>query len=285
MIINITENLACFAEVFIGFYFLNKFFSKKDIPGFKIKIITVLFFIIAFFANIFVSKTSNFEILSMLTLCLINFVYSIFAVDGKIQYKLLICIVNLTANFAVIIFTYNLFLFFSYKDAEIIYLNNFAMIIFMLMNIFLYFIIISLILSFKKSDKLKLTSIEWIVILTIFLITYISLLVLWQLSSDFQNSPLIISISTAIGITSVLVYFLFLKISNGNYIREEYNLLKLKNQTEMKIYSEISSQYEELNCLRHDLKHHFSYIIDCVNKNDKKSLMNYISEINSEYEP
>jgi hypothetical protein len=286
MIINIAEILACFAEVYIGFYFLNNFFGKKDNIQNKIKIIQIIFFTLLFSMDFIMTEIENYQILSMVIYCLIMFVYSVILLNEKIQYKVLMCIVNVIVNSIVIIFTFNLFSIITHKNIEMImYEDNFTRISFLFATKFLYFILVSIILNFKN-NKSKLTSSEWIVIFIIFLITYIALLLLWKLGVDLdlQHSPLIISISTALAITSVLVYFLLNKLSDNNYIREEYNLLKLKNQTEMKIYSEISSQYEELNCLKHDLKHHFSFIVNYINKNDKKNLLNYISKIISEYD-
>jgi signal transduction histidine kinase len=282
MIINIAEILACFAEIYIGFYFLNNFFGKKDIIKSKIKIIQIIFFILLLFIDFIMTEIENYQILSMLLFCLITFAYSVISLDGKIQYKALLCIINVVIHSVIIIFTLSLFSVFTNKSIELlIYENNFIRILTLFSTKFLYFILISIVLSFKKTNRLKLTLPEWIVIFIIFIASYVSLLLLWELSVylDLQYSPLVITSSISLGLISVLVYFLLNKLSDNNHIREEYKLLKLKNQTEMKIYSEISSQYEELNCLRHDLSHHLTVISDFAENNKSDKICKYISNL------
>jgi sensor histidine kinase regulating citrate/malate metabolism len=83
-------------------------------------------------------------------------------------------------------------------------------------------------------------------------------------------------------IISVLLYFLFVRLSKINAEREELRLLNLKNSTELKIYDEISIQYNKLNCIRHDLKHHVSLIRDNLDKRDVSAIYKYLSDLDNE---
>ncbi|MDR0917929.1 MAG: GHKL domain-containing protein [Oscillospiraceae bacterium] len=282
MIVKIAEILACLAETYISFYFLNKFFEQKNICNFKIRTITTLLFTITVLEDIFISEVRNYEIFSMFLFCLITFIYSVIFLKGKIQYKALLCVINVVIHSVIIIFTLSLFSVFTDKNnLEIINNDNYIRIITLFADKIIYFICVNLVLRFTKNKNHNLNFIEWIIILVIFIVSYIALLTLWQLSRDsnLKYSPLVITSSISLGLISILVYFLLNKLSDNNYLREEYNLLKLKNQTEIKIYSEISSQYEELNCLRHDLSHHLTVIFDFAENNKSDKICEYISNL------
>jgi signal transduction histidine kinase len=152
----------------------------------------------------------------------------------------------------------------------------------------LYFLLGSLFLSLLKKNKTKLSIPERGFMLIIFIATFISLLTMWNVEWELsfklgiKNSLLASIMSICLLIISILLYFLFVRISKNNAEREKLRLLNLKNSTELKIYDEISVQYNKLNCIRHDLKHHASLIKDNLDAGNVPEIYKYLSDLDNE---
>ncbi len=132
----------------------------------------------------------------------------------------------------------------------------------------------------KKNGNNRLNIREWLLILSVFLISIIisAFLNFVVLNSDSVNNQYIIFAFLGILIINIIVVFIVGDLSKMNNLKYENELLKIKREYSRQYTSDSNTEYEVIRKLRHDFKDNWSAVYELIAQNKNDAALKFIDE-------
>lgn len=132
----------------------------------------------------------------------------------------------------------------------------------------------------KKNGKNKLNIREWLLILSVFLISMIisAFLNFIVLDSSSVNKQYVPFAFLGILIINIIVVFIVVDLSKMNNLKYENELLKIKQEYSRQYISDLNTEYELIRKLRHDFKANWSAVYELIAQNKNNAALNFINE-------
>lgn len=126
----------------------------------------------------------------------------------------------------------------------------------------------SLILKLIDKALLKLKKKEWGLIISVFVISFFSLIMIQltllniknDLDTDVYTISLLLSAEFGIVVLNSICLYMTVALSKGNKSAEEFKLKAQQSEHSIQYAETIRKQYEEMRSTRHDIKQHFAVI-------------------------
>lgn len=145
---------------------------------------------------------------------------------------------------------------------------------------FLLFLIARLLLGLKRKEKYSLSKIEWMSILTIFSVTLVVGISIFDalLQQNYGDNLAIVSV-TGIIVINIITFTLLLKISKDNREKLKMVLLELQVKEQERSMLKINDQYTEILKIRHDMKNYVGCAVSLLKQGEYTEAENYLSRI------
>lgn len=211
------------------------------------------------------------------------FLFAFLCVEGAVLKKLLaailanmimVCTSSLITSSFSILFGADLSLIYSEQG-----LSRFLAIVCVQITL-LY--VYSLVLKLTDGTLFTLKKGEWILILTIFIISFFSLVMMHMAfySTELTRAAANTLLLSEIGLVmlNVICMYLTIRLSKSNQYAEALKIEKQQQVFRIQYAENIRAQYEEIRNMRHDMKQHFSVIDRLIHDNNTEALKQYTGE-------
>lgn len=149
-------------------------------------------------------------------------------------------------------------------------------------------IIMGAILKLTSKSILQIKTGEWLLIISVFLMSAFSLGMIHLVSQNIvidERSAVMLTISE-IGffVLNLLCVFIILSLNKSNRIAEEYKLKEQQLKHNIQYAESVRSQYQEIRKMRHDMKQHLATVSALQMEGKYDAAQEYISNISNDLE-
>lgn len=268
-------------EVLIIYDFLVRYFGYR-LEGF-IRYAGTLFFSGMSFAVISaLSYVVPFESASTILMVVLNFMFCACLLKGSVFEKAFISAFVMAAVAMIAVGTAFVFSIVRGTEVFLIFavLDPVRMIAMASTKVIL-FIFTRLILYLRQKTELSLQ--EFLLLEIIPLFSVISAAVMMPVAFGGGNVQERVCLAIFIIIVmNLAIYYLFLRVSRANRLKQDYSLLEFQYLSEQKRMEDAKQMYQEIRSLRHDIKNHL-LCIDLLAEQEKHGeIRNYIHELSEQ---
>ena len=274
----------CAIEILFFYDFLSLILGRKKkisrfifyMTGVSLSLVILMLTKIALYSNI--NSIIGF-ILLILT--------SIFVFRGNIKQKIFYVAVFYVCVIVSDVVSVNIVGILVKKSiVEIVMNQTWVRIVFSCASKLFLFILLKLIEHSNKNINQRIPKTHWYLILIIYLISVVSMLSLTDLSilqGDVANKAIyIVIVAFGLLIINIIIYYVFLRLSQYYEREEEYHIIELKNEMTEKYILEKERAYQEVRKFRHDFHNHINCISALLNNHDVESALEYIAHLEQE---
>lgn len=243
--------------LFIGFLYL--FFDKNKNKVINIVAFSVAVLILFTMANYFTFNEMTFNHMDAVITIVIMIGYSLFFLKGELYLRVIMPLIAFGLNTLISLFSLFLFNLFGEKSFEesLAFSTSFRYLYLFVVNL-TYALILWLILRVRKKNialSNRYDVFAFIVIPILCMIAMYTDVFIYQIVNFNPHILILIIVNLSLlVVVSVLVWFLLIKLSNGNQIKTD--LLLSNQREEMYKISVVSTneQIEKLSQIRHEIK-------------------------------
>jgi two-component system sensor histidine kinase AgrC len=171
---------------------------------------------------------------------------------------------------------------FGFTVPELIEMNGLIRIINLFVTKFVFFMFTRIIIAIKKKEAYTLNLTEWIVLVTIFLITVFAEMKIFDIAVEFklsESDPSILAVGSGLFLIDILVYILMSRISRKNLERTQLLIDKMQLDVYKDRLTETQKQYNEIKSIRHDMKNHLQCILSLIKKTKYDESQEYVEDM------
>ncbi len=282
---NIFEVAVNYLEAFIMFYFICGFL-KHDFKTPKGKGIFVLGSILNAVLTTFMNRITLYDWWAIVIFILGFFVTSCALLKGEIIVKLCAsviaeAVVIVSGNFVTAVLSVAL----NSAPKELFVMQSTYRIIGVVMcqtlNLFLY----SLILKFVDKTILAMKKKEWILVISVLLISSLSFGVIQTALNEAKLSEetALMLMMCEIGLCTLNIICLYITVSlnKSNRVAEELKLKEQQQKHDIQYAETVRAQYEEIRNIRHNMKQHLAVVSGLQIEGKYDEAQEYVSKISS----
>lgn len=133
----------------------------------------------------------------------------------------------------------------------------------------------------KRSMTLKYT--EWILIFSVLGVSIVVfvLIHLVQMHNELSAKDTLYLLAAKAGmiIINLVSFFMVNKLSKANITESENRTLKQQNEYQKLYADDFKKQYEEIHCIRHDVKQHYNVLMTLIKKEQVSEAQKYLSAV------
>ncbi|MDE5738285.1 MAG: GHKL domain-containing protein [Oscillospiraceae bacterium] len=147
---------------------------------------------------------------------------------------------------------------------------------------FLFYIATRVLINFKQRDQYIFSIVEWISLITVFLITMFIEIEIFNMAYLYDismQSPTAIGIGIGLITVNILVYILMRRISRTNAEKTALLIDKMQLKVYKSQLTNFEKQYEEMQQIRHDMKNHLQCIYILLQKHENDEAQAYVEDI------
>lgn len=210
-------------------------------------------------------------------------VFSLIFLHGKVVTKIFIsiltnlCLISvnaLVASLISLVFKNNLELIYTEKT-----LSRFLMIV-IVQSLLLF--IFSLILKIFKKKNMSLGKTEWLFILIIFIISFLSIAAI-HITLQKNNLPeqyigILMTAELGFILINIVCFFMMSKLSNSHKATEELFVMKQQEEMRKQYVENVKYRYDEIKRIRHDMKQSYTVLETLLIENRTLEAIEYIRE-------
>ena len=272
-------------EGFIVFYFICCFLNH-DFKTTKGKVIFVFCSVLKASLTTLIDFITPYDWWESILYIFCWFVISCIFLKGKIIEKLFVAtlanvITIVTSNFVTAILSVAL----QSNPIQLYTSQGWYRVLGVLMCQTLKLYLYSLIIKFANKTILALKKKEWILIISVFLISVLSFGVIQVALNEAKLSKAtsLMLMICEIGLFTLNIICLYITISlnRSNRVAEELKLKEQQQKHDVQYAETVRGQYEEIRNIRHDIKQHLSVISGLQLDGKYDEAQKYISEITS----
>ncbi|MDE5917232.1 MAG: GHKL domain-containing protein, partial [Oscillospiraceae bacterium] len=158
--------------------------------------------------------------------------------------------------------------------------QNITRIICLFITKLLYFAAVQLILWSRKKEKHYFNLNEWIIIISVFLMTLLIGLAMYLIMLNEKISDYVYLASTILLSSLDVIIFIFMKKMNISSQKErEKELLQIQLVQQQNEMRQIEHQYQEICVLRHDFKNSIDCIARMIQQNKREDALHYAEQL------
>lgn len=257
--------------------FLIRYFGYRR-QGMVNYIGTALIGLTSFLIVSFFSWMVGFEIISTLLVVVVNFILCLWLLNGQILEKAFIsafimALVSIVATATALLFSFvlkrDVFHIFTTFDPIRITAVITSKVVFLWLT--------RMVLRLKLKGKIIIR--DFILLVIIPLCSMASMFFLMMAALRHLNiRGYIIGSMIAVAMCNVFVYYLFMRISAGNQLKQDFALLELQYACEQKNSVETQRLYEEMRAARHDLRNHLLCIDNMAAEQRCDEIQSYVQD-------
>lgn len=283
---NIFEIAVNFLESFIMFYFICVFL-KHDFKTPKGKIVFGIGCVLKAFMTTLMNHLTLYDwwvgCISILELFIISCIF----LKADIMVKLFVAaitevVVIVSSNFVTAVLSVTL----NSAPEELFIMQSAYRIIGVAMCQTLNILLYSLILKFADKTIFEMKKKQWILIISVLLISSLSFGVIQTALNEAKLSELtsILLMICEIGLCTLNIICLYITISlnKSNRASEELKLKMQQQNNDIQYAETVREQYEEIRNIRHDIKQHLAVVRGLQLSGDNDKAQEYISEISDD---
>lgn len=280
---NIFEAVVNLCEGFIIFYFICNFL-KHDFKTLKGKAVYILASVLAASLTTLMNLITLYDWWTSIIFILGFFVISCSLLKGESTVKLFAAaitevVVIISSNFVTAVLSVSL----RSAPEQLFVMQSIYRIIGVLMcqtlNLFLY----SLILKFVDKTILAMKKKEWILVISVLLISSLSFGVIQTALNEAKLSEetTLMLMMCEIGLLALNIICLYITVSlnKSNRAAEELKLKEQQFKHEVQYAESVRSQYQEIRRIRHDIKQQLSTVSGLQFEGKFDKAQKYISEV------
>lgn len=278
----VAEIAASIVECVIMAEFLTRCLGAKNE---KLKIPEAAVCALILLVNIIVCPLlTDVEMVSVATMLIIEMVYSIFFLKGKIYKKVFVVFINgitiLLINTTVLMLLGKVL---SENIGELITGNGVARLLVLFLTKFLYFLVTRFLLKFNGTGSYDFGKSEWMMLLSIFTVTFIVGIAVLECTVNGTNAEVFMAASVSgLILINIISYILMLRMNKENTERTKAMLLEIQIKENMESVREIHKMYEEIKQLRHDAKHWITGSLALIRKKNYDEAEKYLEGLVTE---
>lgn len=278
-----TEFAATIVEAFLQYWCLHTVFNTKY---------GTVTDVLSFSAAVFIQSTAvtiveNIKVINIIAAAVIYvalaMLYAVIFLKGGFFKKLFInCLIEVAIIISVLLTVPFISTIMSVDYSDVLYSQDFARVLVLIITklIFAYFTLI-IIKFFKKSEQ-GLSTLEWVLIASVFLCTFVIGIVLIYFMYSIQmtavNSILIQVILLAFVAVNILTLYIVNKISLKS---SEITRLKVRDvliEQQRNQIGQIDLKYKEMRKIRHDYKNVISCVISLIDSGQTEKAKKYLTD-------
>lgn len=279
MICTIAEVIAILAESYLAAHLLIRYFGMKKEYVFWMK--HMLFFILLSISDLlgtFVFNNENFLVLSCLS---IEIIFAVIFLKGNCfekvfmsitSYMLVYCI-----NFPILALISKIS---NLEISEFMVSQDISRIVCLFITKILYFAAVQFILWMRKKEKHYFNLNEWIIIISVFLITLLIGLAMYIIMINDKISDYIYLASTLLLSLLDVIIFIFMRNMNVSSQKErEKELLHIQLAQQKDEMRKLEQQYQEISVLRHDFRNSIDCMARMIQQNKQEDALHYAEQL------
>ncbi len=279
MICTIAEIIAVLAESYLAAHLLIKYFGLKEENLYRLKQMSFFFFLtVSDLLGTFWIKNETFMVISCLAT---EIVFAVIFLNGNYFEKIFLSITSYILVYAINFPTLALISVISNSEiSELTVSQNITRIVCLFITKLLYFAAVQLILWGRKKEKHYFNLNEWIIIISVFLMTLLIGLAMYLIMLNEKISDYIYLASTILLSSLDVIIFIFMKKMNISSQKErEKELLQIQLAQQQNEMRQLEHQYQEICVLRHDFKNSIDCIARMIQQNKREDALHYAEQL------
>lgn len=275
---DIFEIFASLTESFIVIRLCNRFLGFKSRQKAWLK--SGMAFGLIAVTNILLSQRDGFENISIALFILQLCGYVFLFLGGRVYEKILISIAPVLAILPINLIILTTFRLLSgYLATETNKPGGRLRIPVLFFSKLAFFLVCEFLVYAKRRRQYSLSSFQWVIQLSCFIITFLIAYSMWNISIDDTEMPLFLLASILIVALNILLYIMMDKMQHDNAINEEYRALKINLVSQEKFVGEARERYMEMRTLRHDMRHYLMAAAELISAGRAAEAKDYIEKI------
>lgn len=279
MICTIAEVIAILAESYLAAHLLIRYFGMKKEYVFWMK--HILFFILLSISDLlgtFVFSNENFLVLSCLS---IEIIFAVIFLKGNCFEKIFMSITSYMLvyciNFPILALISKIS---NLEISEFMVSQDISRIVCLFITKMLYFAAVQFILWMRKKEKHYFNLNEWIIIISVFLITLLIGLAMYIIMINDKISDYIYLASTLLLSLLDVIIFIFMRNMNVSSQKErEKELLHIQLAQQKDEMRKLEQQYQEISILRHDFRNSIDCMARMIQQNKQEDALHYAEQL------
>lgn len=276
------EFLITVFEAFVIIHFVCAFF-EHSFSSRKGRVVYVSASICYALMVLTINSITSYEGLIGIIYSVYILIFSLVFLQGRVVTKIFISILTNVCLISINAFVTS-FLSLAFKmDVEQIYteraMSRFLMI--MIVQILLV-LVFALILKIFKKSKMNLGRTEWIFILIIFIVSFLSIAAIHiTLQRNELAGQYIRSLAAAefgLILINIICFFMMSILSNSHKAAEELSMLKQQEGFRKQYAENVKYRYDEIRRIRHDMKQSYTVLETLLTENRTSEAIEYIRE-------
>lgn len=262
MICIIAEIIAILAESYLAAHLLIRYFGMKNERFFRIKYGgCFLLLLISDLLGTFAINNEMFLILSCLS---IEIAFAMLFLRGGYFEKIFLSIISYLLVYGINFPVLALISMVSNSEiSELTLSQDINRIVCLFITKILYFAAVQFILWLRKKEKHYFDVNEWIIIVSVFLVTLLIGFAMYLILINNKISDYIYLVSTLLLSLLDMIIFVFMRKMNfSSQQKREQELMQLQLEMKKDEIRKLEEQYREVSILRHDFKNS----IDCISR-------------------
>lgn len=249
------------------------------------KIFLVIAIAAIFIELSYVNQKTHFEGLAILIPIAIMYSYALVTLKGSWKKKLYSCIFVMVLVIGISSITMNVISFVSgYSYQSLVEAEGSLRLLILCIVQILIFYATRIFIRQRTKDMGKISLKIWGIILAIPIFSIIVLSTLIEMSfhidylKDTNVNAMLIMASFGIMSLNILTYIIFIKLRQDSVKMLEYEVLRERYCVQEKSAGEIRNLYNQLQKVRHDMKHHLNVLLNFVNDEKYDEMRNYLKQ-------
>lgn len=273
-------------EQFIVFYFICNFL-KHDFKTSKGKLVYTFGAIVGAVLVTFLNYFTLYDWWLSAIYIAYWFVFALLFLKGKVLSKLLVAAISDLVIISASNLISGIITTFIKSSLNQIYTeHNLYRVVYVLLVQVLNFYLYSLILKFANGSILLMEKREWVLIISVFMISIFSFAMIHIALNEAtlsENSSVMLLFSE-IGLFALNIICLYITVSlnQSNRTAQELKLKEQQVKHDIQYAETVRSQYQEIRQIRHDIKQHLDAVSGLQLEGRIDAAQKYISEISSE---
>lgn len=231
----------------------------------------------------FINSLTYFEGIIGLIYPVALFTFTLIFFEGSILKKAFCSLLTFTCNIIVNTIIVSTMAAIAGLNLNSLYSRNvYRFIIVILVQITVTYVYL-IILKIAADKSMSLNFSEWVLILSVLGISIIVFILIHivQLHNNLSTKYTLYLLTTRLGIATInlVCFFMVNKLSRLNITASENRTLKQQNEYQKLYADNFKKQYEEIHCIRHDIKQHYNVILTLMDKKQFSEAQKYLSDV------
>ncbi len=235
-------------------------------------------------ATLIMNRIAIFEGVGGLVYPAVVVIYGIFFLNGSIYEKIVIACIDNGLKMILSISVLTLISYLSPVDTTYLMTQQgIERFIVMVMGIASHFFLTRMLLRLQRKNKFALSIMEWIAILFVFVTSFVTGVLVFEILLTSPNTQLnnFYSVLIMIGLIliNVLCYYIFVNMSAKNKEKLQYSLMELRLKEQGKNLIGMKQSYEEIRKIRHDMKNYVECAVTLLHNGKGTEAETYLNTL------